>query len=726
VLHQIGAGRLGPVFRAWQVDRDRLVAIKVFQLDLVPEQVTALVAELQKLVAQRLAHGAIAAPIGAGVQGGTAYLAQEFCTGESLDVAMRQGNGWPAARVLKVLGRIGSAIDIAAARGANHGALHPRDVLLSAADVRVTGFGVLQALERAGLRVLGRHPYGAPELAEGQRSGTPADVYALAVLAYELLAGRRVSGIADQSLDQLAAAQQADPSALRQVFATALAADPATRYRTARAFTTALEGALGGGSPRLPGLDADVDERAAEPAHAEPDQAPAPAITLRDEDLALDAERASVVSFPVVMPPGRTNATVDVEGFDLPLGAEAEREAAAEPRPEPEVPAPLAPPRARHTEFDTSVLDKLSPVAEPAVDGPDEASHAPRASEALEVPEAPEAEIAGDRQVEAAPAPAAPAHSQAPAQASAPAREPEPAPAPPPPAAPPVAAERPLQRPPLFAEVSIDEDPEEEAAPASRGIAYTATWPLVLALGVGLLVGFALGYGLAMRDVSVATMTSQQAAPLVSSAGDGATAVAHLPASAAAATAASGITERDLPSDRRASGSTATGTPAAESAAPTPVRPTVPVDGRLVIRSTPPGARVLLNGRMRGVTPLSLSGLPFADYRLRLELSGYLPDEQRMTLDPSSPTRTFTETLRPVARPPTGTVVIESRPAGAQVYIDDRLVGRTPLSLPGIAAGEHHVRLAQPGFRPWIATVNVTGGESNRVTASLEEGPPHE
>jgi serine/threonine protein kinase len=675
VLHQIGAGRLGPVFRAWQTDRDRLVAIKVFQLDLVPEQVTALVAELQKLVAQRLAHGAIAAPIGAGIQGGTAYLAQEFCTGESLDVAMRQGSGWPAPRVLKVLGRIGSAIDIAAARGANHGALHPRDVLLSASDVRVTGFGVLQALERAGLRVLGRHPYGAPELAEGQRSGTPADVYALAVLAYELLAGRRVSGIADQSLDQLAAAQHADPSALRQVFATALATDPRARYRTARAFTTALEGALSGASPRLPGLEVEAEAEADDPETESPalrdhgqEQPMAPEVTIRDADLPLDAERPSVVSFPGAIPPDRTNVMAEGEGFDLPLatdGRPARREAGP-------------------TEFDASVLDELPPAAEPVVDLPEQTA-APEVS------------------------PQPPAHVD---------REPEPSQ--------PAVMERAVQRPPLFAEVSPGDEPEEDVAPVSHGIAYTATWPLVLALGVGLLVGFALGYGLGMRDVTVAPIATEQASSASSSAnGNASTAIAQPPASAAAATAASGITERDLSGDRSESAS-AGRAPAADSSAATPARPVLPVDGRLVIRSTPPGARVLLNGRVRGVTPLSLSGLPFATYRLRLELSGYQADERRVALDASSAARTLAETLRPVARPPTGRVVVESRPSGAQVFIDERLVGTTPLTLPAVAAGEHHLRLAQPGFRAWIATVDVTGGEPNRVTASLEEGPPHE
>src|SRR5438477_12384135 len=78
VLHQIGAGASGPVFRAYDPDRERLVAVKVFRLDLPPERVHQLVAELQRLAAAGLTRPGIAAPLAAGIDGNSAYLAQEF------------------------------------------------------------------------------------------------------------------------------------------------------------------------------------------------------------------------------------------------------------------------------------------------------------------------------------------------------------------------------------------------------------------------------------------------------------------------------------------------------------------------------------------------------------------------------------------------------------------------------------------------------------------------
>jgi hypothetical protein len=63
---------------------------------------------------------------------------------------------------------------------------------------------------------------------------------------------------------------------------------------------------------------------------------------------------------------------------------------------------------------------------------------------------------------------------------------------------------------------------------------------------------------------------------------------------------------------------------------------------------------------------------------------------------------------------------VESRPAGAKVYLDGKLLGTTPLSLPSVPAGDHALRLERDGYRRWSTSVTVVASENNRVTASLE------
>jgi hypothetical protein len=68
-----------------------------------------------------------------------------------------------------------------------------------------------------------------------------------------------------------------------------------------------------------------------------------------------------------------------------------------------------------------------------------------------------------------------------------------------------------------------------------------------------------------------------------------------------------------------------------------------------------------------------------------------------------------------------GSVVVESRPAGAQVFLDGRGVGVTPLSIPSVPIGSHVVRLELSGHKRWSTPIRVVAGERVRVAASLEE-----
>ena len=67
-----------------------------------------------------------------------------------------------------------------------------------------------------------------------------------------------------------------------------------------------------------------------------------------------------------------------------------------------------------------------------------------------------------------------------------------------------------------------------------------------------------------------------------------------------------------------------------------------------------------------------------------------------------------------------GGLSVDSRPTGARVYIDGKLIGTTPLAVPSIGAGEHAVRLERDGYRRWSSSIRIVANEGNRVTASLE------
>jgi hypothetical protein len=67
-----------------------------------------------------------------------------------------------------------------------------------------------------------------------------------------------------------------------------------------------------------------------------------------------------------------------------------------------------------------------------------------------------------------------------------------------------------------------------------------------------------------------------------------------------------------------------------------------------------------------------------------------------------------------------GSLLVDSRPPGANVFLDGRLIGTTPLVLSSIALGEHAIHLERAGYRRWASSVKIVSGERSRVAASLE------
>jgi len=228
------------VFRAFDPDTERLVAVKLFTLDLAPERVHQLVAELERLTSATLTHPAIATPLATGMRENRAYLAMDYVAADSLDVAVRQYGAAPPAEALRVAAQLAGALDFAAVVHVAHGALHPRDVLLSPEETRLTGLGIARAFETINVAAPVRRPYTPPELIAGADWDRRADVFSLAALMHELLWGRRVSAIGAQAGTSLSALPGADLDALRAVFSRALAERPGDRFATALDFAQAL------------------------------------------------------------------------------------------------------------------------------------------------------------------------------------------------------------------------------------------------------------------------------------------------------------------------------------------------------------------------------------------------------------------------------------------------------------------------------------------------------
>ena len=246
-MHQIGVGVLGPVYRTYDPDNDRLVAVKAFHLDLIPEQLQSLVDELRCVLEAGLSHPGIVTPLDVGLENGIPYLAQEYVAAESLDVVMHRHAPVSTGQALRFITQLATAVDAAHERGVVHGGLHLRDVFVTPEDeVRVNGFGVATALNVVEMRAPIRRPYTAPEIIAGRALGPEADRFSVAAIAYELLTGKRAAGTGEQVIERLNdVIGVSDTEALQSLFTSALADDPAMRDTTTAEFLSVFEGAVG-------------------------------------------------------------------------------------------------------------------------------------------------------------------------------------------------------------------------------------------------------------------------------------------------------------------------------------------------------------------------------------------------------------------------------------------------------------------------------------------------
>jgi hypothetical protein len=183
------------------------------------------------------------------------YLVMPLLDGGSL-AGRLDGRPWPLAAALPLLQQVAAALDHAHGRGILHRDVKPANVLL-ARDGRVwlSDFGIAKSTAASSQltvtgAVVGTPVYMAPEVARGGAATPASDRYALAVLAYELLTGRppfvgeNALALLHQHVTEVAppATSWAPglPPRVDEVFAAALAKDPAARPSSARSLVASL------------------------------------------------------------------------------------------------------------------------------------------------------------------------------------------------------------------------------------------------------------------------------------------------------------------------------------------------------------------------------------------------------------------------------------------------------------------------------------------------------
>ena len=140
-----------------------------------------------------------------------------------------------------------------------------------------------------------------------------------------------------------------------------------------------------------------------------------------------------------------------------------------------------------------------------------------------------------------------------------------------------------------------------------------------------------------------------------------------------------------------------------------------PAEATLAIDSDPRGADVYLDGRFQGTTPLRATSQP-GRRTVRIELDGYRTFETTLRLSPGESRRVSADLERV---PTTGTLRFESNPDGADVFVDGRFEGTTPIGAREFQSGTYQVTFERSGYTSERRNVTVRRGESQTVSVRL-------
>jgi serine/threonine protein kinase len=247
-----GRGGMGVVYRAMDIRLRRPVAIKVIAPAFANDPLFRVRFERESQLAAMIRHPNVITVFGAGEHDGQLFVVMEYVAGTDLRAAITSDGQLDPGRATAIVSQVAGALDAAHARDLVHRDVKPANVLLASGDrheeAYLTDFGLTKhtasdsGLTGTGMFV-GTIDYAAPEQIRGDPLDARTDVYSLGCVLYHSLTGAVPYPRPNQMATLYAHAHEPPPllramapevtEELERVVATAMAKNPADRYRSA-------------------------------------------------------------------------------------------------------------------------------------------------------------------------------------------------------------------------------------------------------------------------------------------------------------------------------------------------------------------------------------------------------------------------------------------------------------------------------------------------------------
>nr|WP_159624322.1 MULTISPECIES: serine/threonine-protein kinase [Actinomyces] len=253
LLERIALGGMGEVWRATDLNSGRIVAAKILRPELTGDEIFLSRLRAEAANSRGLRHPNLAVVLDFGERKGSGWIIMELVQGRPLSEILEEKGTMAPAEILPILAQVARALQVVHDSGVVHRDVKPSNILINREGLaKLTDFGIStgphqRPMTATGM-VMGTAQYLAPEQAMGNAAQPSGDLYALGIIAYEALVGRRpFTGSTQVDIafahvnEPVPQMPKSVPPEVRQVVMELLAKKPADRPSSARELARRLD-----------------------------------------------------------------------------------------------------------------------------------------------------------------------------------------------------------------------------------------------------------------------------------------------------------------------------------------------------------------------------------------------------------------------------------------------------------------------------------------------------
>jgi eukaryotic-like serine/threonine-protein kinase len=260
IVSMLGLGGMGAVYKAYDRDIERVIALKVIRPDLAsyPEVLQRFKQEL--LLARKVAHKNVVRIFDVRESGGVKFITMEYIEGRDLASLLEEGGKLPVAEALGIMKQVCAGLAAAHEEGVIHRDLKPSNIMRDQnGRVVVMDFGLARNIGGGGMTqtgaMLGTMQYMSPEQAKAEPLDERSDLFTVGLILYELITGKTpyqadsaLASLLKRTKERAVSMSEIDasiPRALSAMVAKCLETDPKNRYQSVNELIATLEGLQG-------------------------------------------------------------------------------------------------------------------------------------------------------------------------------------------------------------------------------------------------------------------------------------------------------------------------------------------------------------------------------------------------------------------------------------------------------------------------------------------------